>query len=94
MHTWVSAVPGIFTAILVASGATLGCAILPGAGAPVFGLVLGVAVRSCVRLPAALDPGLALCARRVLPASIVLSGFGLSIACVVRTGSRRFRRHW
>ena len=60
--------------------------VAPLVGAPVFAIVLGVALRSVVPLPPRLRPGIAFSARTVLQAAIVVSGFGLSLAVVVRTG--------
>ena len=49
-------------------------------------IVLGVLIRTIVRLPASCKPGIAFSARTVLQAAIVMSGFGLSLAVVARTG--------
>jgi len=77
---------GMLAAVLLAAVATLGGAALPAVGGPVCALLLGVVARSLLALPAELEPGLALCSRRVLPAAIVLSGFGLSFASVAQVG--------
>jgi uncharacterized integral membrane protein (TIGR00698 family) len=49
-------------------------------------IVLGVVVRAVVPLPASFRAGLAFSSKQVLQAAIVVSGFGLSLATVVRTG--------
>ncbi|HEY6235548.1 MAG TPA: putative sulfate exporter family transporter [Candidatus Elarobacter sp.] len=78
--------PGILLAAAVAAVAVVCAHFAPLVGAPVFAIVLGVAIRALVRLPAACKPGLAFSARTVLQAAIVVSGFGLSLAVVTRTG--------
>ena len=78
--------PGILLAAAVAAVAVVCAHFAPLVGAPVFAIVLGVAIRALVRLPAACKPGLAFSARTVLQAAIVVSGFGLSLAVVARTG--------
>jgi len=66
--------------------ATVAALYVPLVGAPVFALVLGVVLRATFAFPQALAPGTAFAARNVLQAAIVVSGFGLSIAVVARTG--------
>jgi uncharacterized integral membrane protein (TIGR00698 family) len=77
---------GIAAAVGVAIAATLLARFVPLVGAPVLAIVLGIAVRAIRPMPIALRPGIAFCARTVLQAAIVLSGLGLSLAAVVRTG--------
>ncbi len=78
--------PGILLAAAVAAVAALCAHAVPLVGAPVFAIVLGVLIRAAAPLPAACKPGLAFSARTVLQTAIVVSGFGLSIAVVARTG--------
>ena len=78
--------PGILLAAAVAVVAVLCARFAPLVGAPVFAIVLGVLIRAIVPLPAACKPGVAFSARSVLQAAIVVSGFGLSLAVVARTG--------
>ncbi|MGH8085439.1 MAG: YeiH family protein [Lysobacter sp.] len=59
---------------------------LPLVGGPVFGIVLGVAVRNLVAPPAACQPGIRFAGRQVLQWSIVALGLGLSLTQVARTG--------
>jgi uncharacterized integral membrane protein (TIGR00698 family) len=68
---------------LVASGAGR---LAPLAGAPVLALLFGIAIRSSGASAPRFDAGIRFSAKVVLPAAIVLSGFGLSFAMVVRTG--------
>jgi uncharacterized integral membrane protein (TIGR00698 family) len=77
---------GILCAAAIAAVATLCARFAPLVGAPVFAIVLGVAIRALVPLPAALRPGLAFCARTVLQGAIVVSGLTLSPAMIARTG--------
>ena len=60
---------------------------MPLVGAPVFAIVLGVAdPRGRAAARARASPGIAFSARTVLQTAIVVSGFGLSLAVVARTG--------
>jgi uncharacterized integral membrane protein (TIGR00698 family) len=60
--------------------------VVPLVGAPVLAIVLGIAIRGAGPLPERCRPGLAFSARTILQAAIVMSGFGLSFAAIVRTG--------
>ncbi len=66
--------------------ATVCARFVPLVGAPVFALLLGVALRVVTAFPERIGPGLAFAGRTVLQTAIVVSGFGLSIAVVARTG--------
>jgi uncharacterized integral membrane protein (TIGR00698 family) len=79
-------VPGLLSAAVVAAVAVLCARAAPLVGAPVFAIVIGVALRAMLPLPAALRPGLAFAARTVLQTAIVVSGFTLSLAMVAQTG--------
>jgi uncharacterized integral membrane protein (TIGR00698 family) len=81
-----SVIPGLLSAAAVAAVAVLCARAAPLVGAPVFAIVLGVALRAVLPLPDGLRPGLAFAARTVLQAAIVVSGFTLSLAAVARTG--------
>jgi uncharacterized integral membrane protein (TIGR00698 family) len=74
------------SAAAVAAVAVLCARAAPLIGAPVFAIVIGVALRAMLPLPAALRPGLAFAARTVLQTAIVVSGFTLSLAMVAQTG--------
>jgi uncharacterized integral membrane protein (TIGR00698 family) len=78
--------PGIAAAAVVAAVAVLGARAAPLVGAPVLAIVLGVLIRTLVPLPAPCKPGIAFSARTVLQTAIVVSGFGLSLGTVARTG--------
>jgi uncharacterized integral membrane protein (TIGR00698 family) len=78
--------PGILCAAAVAAVAFVCARFVPLVGAPVFAIVFGVAIRTLAPLPEVLRPGLAFSSRTVLQIAIVVSGLGLSIAVVVRTG--------
>jgi uncharacterized integral membrane protein (TIGR00698 family) len=73
-------------AAAVALVATLAARFVPLAGAPVLAIVLGIALRAAWPPPEPLKPGLAFASRAVLQAAIVVSGFGISVAAVARTG--------
>jgi len=79
-------IPGILCAAAVAAVAALCAHAVPLVGAPVFAILIGVAVRTVRPLPERCAPGIAFSTRTVLQTAIVVSGFGLSIATVVSTG--------
>ncbi len=58
----------------------------PILGAPVLAILIGVGVRSLVALPPVLVPGIAFSARTVLQGAIIVSGFGISLLNIYRTG--------
>ena len=78
--------PGLLVAVAAALVATLAARAVPLAGAPVLAIVIGILVRLAVTLPPSLRPGLAFASKFVLQSAIVVSGFGLSLAAVARTG--------
>jgi len=79
--------PGLSVAIAVAATATLCGQRAPLVGAPVFALAIGIIVAAASVPSATLQPGLAFASRAVLQSAIVVSGFGLSLAAVIRTGA-------
>jgi uncharacterized integral membrane protein (TIGR00698 family) len=79
-------VAGIVVAVMVAAVATVVARFVPLVGAPVLAIVFGIILRGVAPIPDRCRPGIAFCARSVLQAAIVLSGLGLSLAAVVRTG--------
>ena len=81
-----SILPGLLVAIAFAAIATLLAPFAPILGAPVIAILLGVVVRSAIALPDALHDGIAYCARNVLQLAIVISGFGISLVTIARTG--------
>lgn len=78
--------PGALVAVALAAVATGAARALPLAGAPVLAIVLGIGLRAAIALPERFRPGLAFGGKYVLQAGIVVSGFGLSLAVVARTG--------
>jgi uncharacterized integral membrane protein (TIGR00698 family) len=80
--------PGLSCVAAVAAGATLLGGVAPVVGAPVFAVLAGIAI-AVVRTPAAhLRPGIAFTSKKVLQASIVLMGLGLSLGQVLSAGAR------
>jgi uncharacterized integral membrane protein (TIGR00698 family) len=79
--------PGVAAAAAITAVATYLGGLAPLVGAPVFAIVLGIAAALVRPAGPALRPGLAFTSKRVLKASIVLLGFGLSMRQVVRTGT-------
>jgi uncharacterized integral membrane protein (TIGR00698 family) len=79
-------VPGLALCTLIAALATYLARFAPILGAPVIAILLGVVVRSIKPLPSALAPGIAYGAKTVLQGAIIVSGFGISLAAIWRTG--------
>ena len=80
--------PGLALAAAIAVLALLLGRCLPLIGGPVFGMVLGLLVRSVMAPDARLVPGITFASTTVLQASIIALGFGLSLDQVVATGLR------
>ena len=66
--------------------ATLAGAAVPSLGAPLFAIIAGATLALTGRVPARLEPGVAFASKRVLQASVVLLGTGLSFHQVAATG--------
>lgn len=79
--------PGLAVVIVIAAVATWLGTLAPVIGAPVFGIVLGVIVAAVLRGPSAIGPGAAFAGKRVLQASVVVLGTGLSLRQVVTVGA-------
>src|SRR5699024_3876414 len=79
-------VPGLALSTLLALLAWQLGRWVPIVGGPVFGIVLGVAVRNIAGVPAACTPGIKFTGKKVLQWSIIALGFGLSLAQVAHTG--------
>lgn len=78
--------PGLALA-LAAAGLSLALTlVLPTVSALLVAIVLGVACRNLLPLPAALDPGLALAAKRLLRIGIVLLGLQLVLGDILALG--------
>jgi uncharacterized integral membrane protein (TIGR00698 family) len=78
--------PGLLLAAVIAVVALLLGRWLPLVGGPVFGIVLGVAIRNIVAPPLACQPGIRFAGKQVLQWSIVALGLGLSLGQVAQTG--------
>jgi uncharacterized integral membrane protein (TIGR00698 family) len=73
-------------AAVIALAATLAAQFVPLVGAPVLAIVFGLGLRLAIALPRPLYPGFAFSSKYVLQSAIIVSGFGLSLAAVVKTG--------
>ena len=80
--------PGLLLTTALASLAWQIGRVLPLLGAPVCGILLGVAVRNLFTPSPVFLPGVRFAAKHVLQWSIVLLGFGLSLVTVAHTGVR------
>ena len=81
-----SIVLGLVAALGVAVIATIFGHVAPLIGAPVFAILIGALVANIRPLPAAFKPGVGYAAKKVLQGAIIVSGFGLSLATVAKTG--------
>ena len=81
-------IPGILLAVVVALAATYLGTLVPLIGAPIFGILIGVLLRTVVGRPEGAVPGIAFAAKRVLQWAIVLLGSDLSLSQVVSTGKQ------
>jgi len=88
LWAWVRAVaPGLGLALAIAVIASFLARFAPIVGAAVIAIVIGIALRTALGLPAPLAPGVRVATKRVLQVSIVLLGAGLSLAQVWTTGT-------
>lgn len=60
--------------------------LVPVIGGPVFGIVLGIAVRNLLSPPESFNPGIQFASKQILQWSIIALGFGLSLTQVAKTG--------
>lgn len=80
--------PGVGLAAAVTVVATFFGGVAPVVGAPVIGILCGIAI-SLVKKPSArFTPGIAFTSKKVLQGSIILLGSGLSLGQVLSTGSQ------
>ncbi len=79
-------VPGLALTCLIAVIALILGGWLPLIGGPVFGIVLGIIVRSVMTPPATFRSGIKFASKQVLQWSIVALGLGLSLTQVAHTG--------
>ncbi len=81
--------PGLLAALVIAGVASFVAPLNAATrvvGASVFAIVAGLVLRTVSPLPAVFSPGIRFASKRVLQASIVLLGTGLSLAQVWNTG--------
>lgn len=79
--------PGLIASAVVAIAATLVGTLAPAIGAPVFAILIGVAIAAWRPPSPSLAPGVAFAAKTLLQWSIVLLGANLSLAEIVRGGA-------
>lgn len=79
--------PGLTLVFCLAAVATFLGGLLPLIGSAVMGIVIGIAVRSCVTPDARCGEGIRFAAKQILQWSIVALGFCLPITEVARTGA-------
>lgn len=82
-----SLLPGLVLAVVVALAATVVGRWFPLLGAPVAGILGGMAIRNVFYVSPVCAPGLKFASGQVLKWSIVGLGFGLSLQQVARTGA-------
>lgn len=81
-----AAAPGLF-ACLIAAGASLAVSLLlPGVSALLVAIILGVILANTVRIPGTWSPGLAVSAKKLLRAGIVLLGLQLVVGDILGLG--------
>jgi uncharacterized integral membrane protein (TIGR00698 family) len=78
--------PGLLLAVAIAAVALVLGKAAPLIGGPVFGIVLGIAVRNLRAPGVRYQPGVAFASKQVLQWSIIALGFGLSLTQVAHTG--------
>ncbi len=78
--------PGVAAALAIAAIALGVGQLVPVLGGPVVAIVLGLAVRHFVGDRPVLDAGVKFCAKKVLQASIVLFGAGMSLTQIAAVG--------
>ncbi len=82
--------PSVLYGLALAAGIALVAMVLgrmmPLIGGPVFGIVIGMAVRNSIGVGQMFRPGLQYASKKVLQWSIIALGFGLSLQQVARTG--------
>src|SRR5690348_11963946 len=81
-----SRAPGLLLAVAIALLAWWLGRLVPLIGGPVFGILLGIAVRNTVSPDARFTPGIQFAGKQVLQWSIIALGFGLSLDQVAKTG--------
>lgn len=82
--------PGILLSLAVAGIAFFLAKLAPVIGGPVFGIALGILIASVLKMPPAAAKGLRFTSKYVLQAAVVLLGFDMNIASVIRVGQQSF----
>jgi uncharacterized integral membrane protein (TIGR00698 family) len=77
--------PGVALALLIALPSWFFGRIIPIVGAPIFAIVIGMAL-SFFRRPRSLETGLAFTGKKVLQYAIVFLGFGLDLGVIAKVG--------
>lgn len=80
------ALPGVAVALAAAGASLAATLVLPTVSALLVAIVLGVAARNLLPLPAALEPGLAVASKRLLRIGIVLLGLQLALGDILALG--------
>jgi uncharacterized integral membrane protein (TIGR00698 family) len=83
-----SLVPGVAVASTVAALATMLAAWAPVVGAPLVAIALGIGVSLVMRRRTNWQPGITFTSKKVLQASVVVLGCGLSLSQVLSAGGR------
>ncbi len=84
--TWLAILPGLILATGLAGIAWVAGSLAPVVGGPVFGILLGMTVRTLWQPPPLFAKGLAFSGKYVLQVSVVLLGLGLSLGQLLETG--------
>lgn len=88
LWAWVRAsASGLGLTLAIAVIASVLARFAPIIGASVIAIIIGIVLRTVIGLPPSLAPGVRVATKRVLQASIVLLGTGLSLAQVWTTGT-------
>lgn len=78
--------PGLILSFAIAAAAWLLGGRFPLVGGAVFGILLGMLLRATGRVDARFRPGIAFSSKKILQASVILLGAGLSLREIVTTG--------
>lgn len=78
--------PGIVLCAIIAAFATFIGSLIPTVGAPVFGIILGIAANAAISLDKSFSPGITFSGKKILQWAVILLGFKLSTKTIVTTG--------